>query len=390
MELSKYIKSESVELNRSAIHFANYNPRKLSDESRKTLKRGIKKFGLVGGIVVNKRTGLTVVSGHQRLSVMDELQKFPENDYRIRVDVIDVDEKQEKELNILMNNPNAQGSWDYDALARLVPDIDYQDAGLTAADLNMIGCDFLLQTEEESSIADALEDMMAPVTEQKEAEKAAKEAEFFANVHVDDVVEGKVERVTGFGAFVSVNGFDCLARISDISWGEIESVTDVLEIGKTYQFKVLKLDPANKKAAIGYKQLQPHPWDLVGDKYVEGDVIHGKVVRIVPFGAFVEVEKGIDGLVHVSQISHEFLENPTTALTIGQEIDAKILRLNPEERKMTLSIKALLPRPEREDKKDDEKGGKKSVKTTIDPDEMTSWTDDNEGGASIADLMKNN
>ena len=132
MELSKYIKSESVELNRSAIHFADYNPRKLSEESRKTLKRGIKKFGLVGGIVVNKRTGLTVVSGHQRLTVMDELQKFPENDYRIRVDVIDVDEKQEKELNILMNNPNAQGSWDYDALARLVPDINYQDAGLTA------------------------------------------------------------------------------------------------------------------------------------------------------------------------------------------------------------------------------------------------------------------
>ena len=95
MELSKYIKSESVELNRSAIRFADYNPRKLSDESRKALKRGIKKFGLVGGIVVNKRTGLTVVSGHQRLSVMDELQKFPDNDYRIRVDVIDVNEQQE-------------------------------------------------------------------------------------------------------------------------------------------------------------------------------------------------------------------------------------------------------------------------------------------------------
>ncbi len=137
MELSKYIKSESVELNRSAIHFADYNPRKLSEESRKTLKRGIKKFGLVGGIIVNKRTGLTVVSGHQRLTVMDELQKYPENDYKIRVDVIDVDEKQEKELNILLNNPNAQGSWDYDAL----------------------------------------EDMMASVTEQKEAEKAAKQME---------------------------------------------------------------------------------------------------------------------------------------------------------------------------------------------------------------------
>ena len=188
MELSKYIKSESMELNRSAIHFSDYNPRKLSDESRKTLKRGIKKFGLVGGIVVNKRTGLTVVSGHQRLSVMDELQKFPDNDYRIRVDVIDVDEKQEKELNILMNNPNAQGSWDYDALARLVPDIDYKDAGLTDADLNMIGCDFLLQTEEENSLAGALEEMMQPVTERKEAEKAARQLERAEKVaHMKDV-----------------------------------------------------------------------------------------------------------------------------------------------------------------------------------------------------------
>ncbi len=177
-----------MELNRSAIHFADYNPRKLSDESRKILKRGIKKFGLVGGIVVNKRTGLTVVSGHQRLSVMDELQKFPDNDYRIRVDVIDVDEKQEKELNILMNNPNAQGSWDYDALARLVPDIDYKDAGLTDADLNMIGCDFLLQTEEENSLAGALEEMMQPVTEQKEAEKAARQLERAEKVaHMKDV-----------------------------------------------------------------------------------------------------------------------------------------------------------------------------------------------------------
>lgn len=185
---NRYFTSESIELMRSQIHPSPYNPRKLSEESRKTLKRGIKKFGLVGGIVVNKRTGLTVVSGHQRLSVMDELQKFPENDYRIRVDVIDVDEKQEKELNILMNNPNAQGSWDYDALARLVPDIDYKDAGLTDADLNMIGCDFLLQTEEENSLAGALEEMMQPVTEQKEAEKAARQLERAEKVaHMKDV-----------------------------------------------------------------------------------------------------------------------------------------------------------------------------------------------------------
>ena len=192
MELSKYIKSESVELKRSAIRFASYNPRKISEESRKTLKRGIKKFGLVGGIVVNKRTGFTVVSGHQRLSVMDELQKYNpdthENDYRIRVDVVDMDEKSEKELNILANNPNAQGSWDYDALRELVPDIDYKDAGLTEADLNMIGCDFLLQTEEENNIAGELESMMSEVNERQEAEKAQRQIERAAKTaHMKDV-----------------------------------------------------------------------------------------------------------------------------------------------------------------------------------------------------------
>lgn len=190
MELSKYITSESVEVKRSAIHLAGYNPRKISDEAKKTLKRGIKKFGLVGGLVANKRTGMTLVSGHQRLSVMDELNKYPENDYLIRVELIDVDEKQEKELNILTNNPNAMGQWDYDALRELVPDIDWKDAGLTDIDLNLIGCDFLLQTEEENSLADALSDMMSPVTNQKEAEKATKQLEKAEKVaHMKEVKE---------------------------------------------------------------------------------------------------------------------------------------------------------------------------------------------------------
>ena len=192
MELSKYIKSESVELNRSIIRPAPYNPRVWDDEARKSIKRGIKKFGLTGGIVVNKRTGYTLVSGHLRISVMDELEKYDEqthaNDYRIRVDLIDVDEKAEKTLNIIYNNPNAQGRWNMDELARIIPDIDYKDAGLTDADLNMIGCNFLLQTEEENSLADALEEMMQPVTEKKEAEKAAKQLERAEKVaHMKDV-----------------------------------------------------------------------------------------------------------------------------------------------------------------------------------------------------------
>jgi small subunit ribosomal protein S1 len=231
---------------------------------------------------------------------------------------------------------------------------------------------------------------------EREAAKAAKEAEFFANIHVDDVVEGKVERVTSFGAFVSVNGFDCLAHVSDLSWTGVEAVTDILEIGQTYQFKVLKINEEAKKVSIGYKQLQPQPWDLAAEKYVEGDVIRGKVVRIVPFGAFVEVEKGIDGLVHVSQISHEFLENPTTVLTIGQEIDAKILKLDCAEKKMTLSIKALEPKPEVERKPraakaegEEEGKGKRAPKAKPD-DEVTEWNEGGLGGVSIADLLNKN
>ena len=228
--------------------------------------------------------------------------------------------------------------------------------------------------------------------------KAEKEAEFFANVHVGDVVEGKVERVTNFGAFVSVNGFDCLAHISDLSWSGVKNVTDVLEIGKKYEFKVLKVDEENKKVSIGYKQLQPQPWDLVADKYAEGDIVHGKVVRIVPFGAFVEIENGVDGLVHVSQISHEWLENPTSVLTIGEEIDAKILVLDPANKKMTLSIKALLPEPEvtkvRPRREGEDKGERKNRKPrqsrdNRDEDEFREWSEGGLGGASIAEMLQN-
>ncbi len=234
----------------------------------------------------------------------------------------------------------------------------------------------------------------------RDAAKAEKEAEFFANIHVDDVVEGKVERVTNFGAFVSVNGFDCLAHISDLSWSGAKNVTDVLEIGKKYQFKVLKVDEENKKVSIGYKQLQPQPWDLVAEKYAVGDVVHGKVVRIVPFGAFVEVENGVDGLVHVSQISHEWLENPTSVLNIGEEIDAKILVLEPANKKMTLSIKALLPEPEvtkvrtRRETNTEEKAERKprrarQPRENREDDEFREWTEGGIGGASIAEMLEN-
>ncbi len=234
--------------------------------------------------------------------------------------------------------------------------------------------------------------------EVKEAAKLAKEEEFFATIAVGDVVEGRVERATNFGAFVSVSGFDCLAHISDLSWTGVDAVKDVLEIGKTYQFKVLKIDKDNKKVSIGYKQLQPQPWDLAEGKYAVGDIIHGKVVRIVPFGAFVEVEKGIDGLVHVSQISHERIETPATVLNVGDEVDAKIVALDVDAKKMNLSIKAILPEPERAPRAPRNEGGEDNRKGRFTrrnsaDDELSTWSEGSISGTSIADLIasaKNN
>ena len=215
---NKYFTSESVELKRSQIKLHENNPRVISDENRKALKRGIKKFGMVGGIVVNKRTGNTLVSGHQRLSVMDELQKYnpetKENDYLIRVDLIDVEEKEEKELLILLNNPSAQGEWDYDALRELIPDIDYKDAGLTEQDLDIIGVDFHFQTEEESTIAGELDTLMEPVRAEHEAEVAQKQAERAEKVaHMKQVKEEVKQAATKAAA-----NMDAYLMLSFDSW----------------------------------------------------------------------------------------------------------------------------------------------------------------------------
>ena len=181
MELNKFFNSVTREVWRSEIRFSDYNPRTINKDGRNQLKHSIKKYGIVGGIVINSRTNNTIVGGQQKVDILDELNKYnpstKENDYRLKVEVVDIDLKTEKQLNIVLNNPNVGGQWDFNALARIVPDIDWKDAGLTDADLNMIGVDYLLQTEEESSIADALSDMLSPVTEQKEADKAAKQLE---------------------------------------------------------------------------------------------------------------------------------------------------------------------------------------------------------------------
>lgn len=220
--------------------------------------------------------------------------------------------------------------------------------------------------------------------------KAQKEAEFFGSIQEGDVVLGTPVRFSAFGAFVDVNGFDCLAHISDLSWTGCKDCAEVLEIGKNYEFKILKIDQENKRVSIGYKQLQPRPWDLVSEKYKVGDVIKGKVVRLVNFGAFVEVEKGVDGLVHISQISNQWLENPVATLEVGQEVEAKIIDINVEKEKMTLSIKALLPEIEKPAEEEKEtKGKKRKAKEVVAEaeEELREWKDNDYAGVSIAEML---
>ncbi len=174
-------------------------------------------------------------------------------------------------------------------------------------------------------------------------EKKENEKKLWENFTKGQHVTGVVKRLTDFGAFVDIGGVDGLLHISDLAWNRVKQPSDVVSEGQELELVVLNVDAAKKKIALGYKQLMPKPWDLVTEKYAVGDVITGKVVRIVPFGAFVQLESGIDGLVHISQISAHRLEKVEDALRVGDEVEAKVLEVNPDKRKISLSIKALLP-----------------------------------------------
>lgn len=230
--------------------------------------------------------------------------------------------------------------------------------------------------------------ILAAEKEARDAEIAAKEEAFFASIAENDVVTGTVARFASFGAFVVVNGFDCLAHVGDLAWTNVKNPAEVLELNKEYDFVVLRVDKENKKVAIGYKQLQPKPWETVSEKYAVGDVVTGTVVRIIPtLGAFVEIEKGVDGLVHVSQIQHEFLEDASkSSLKVGEQVDVKILAIDLEKEKINLSIKALLDAPVKEEKKEEKPKKERKAKKEND-DEMRGWTESVDSGISLGELL---
>lgn len=174
-----------------------------------------------------------------------------------------------------------------------------------------------------------------------EEEKNAKMDAFWSMIFEGAIVSGKVKRFTDFGAFVNVDGFDCLAHISDLSWNKINSPAEVLELDNTYDFMVIKFDRESNKVSLGYRQLQKKPYEYAAEKYPVGTVITGTVERIHSYGVFVSIEKGIDGLVHVSQISNNYIQNAAEVFNVGDPVTAVVT--NFDGNKITLSIKALLP-----------------------------------------------
>lgn len=182
------------------------------------------------------------------------------------------------------------------------------------------------------------------------AEKA-----LYAKFNKGEIVKGTVKRLTEFGAFVDIGGVDGLLHITDVSWIRIKHPKDVLTENQEIEVRIKNVDPEKKKVSLEYKQLQPRPWDLVSEKYHEGDVVEGKVVRIAPFGAFVELEPMVDGLVHISQVTNRRIEKVEDVLAEGDAVNAKILEVNPEKKRISLSIRALMEpakteRPEREER----------------------------------------
>lgn len=171
------------------------------------------------------------------------------------------------------------------------------------------------------------------------AEKAAKQKELFEKIAVGMKVEGKVKNVTDFGAFVDLGGADGLLHISEMSWGRVDNPKKLLKNGDA--ITVLIKDIQGEKVALSLKFDDQNPWLTASEKYAIGNVVTGKVARMTDFGAFVELEPGVDALLHVSQISREHVEKPADVLKVGQEITAKVVDFNEADKKISLSVKAL-------------------------------------------------
>ena len=173
-------------------------------------------------------------------------------------------------------------------------------------------------------------------------EEAAKKKEIWGKLEVGSIVKGTVRRLADFGAFVDIGGVDGLVHVTDLSWGRVKHPSDVVKPGDVIDVKILNVDPEKERISLSYKQTQPRPWTVAGEKYPVGSVVEGKVVRITTFGAFVELEPGLDGLVHISQCALTRIAKVEDAVNVGDVVRVKVLDVNTEAKRISLSIREVL------------------------------------------------
>src|ERR687887_400570 len=185
-----------------------------------------------------------------------------------------------------------------------------------------------------------------------EEERKEQRQQILDKLQPGDVVEGQISNIVDFGAFVDLDGMDGLIHISELSWSHVNHPSEVLEIGQTVKVKVLDIDRERQRISLGLKQTQSDPWQQVLESYSEGDVVQGRVTKVVTFGAFVEILPGVEGLVHISELAQHHVENPREVVAQGDVVNVKIIEVDAERRRLSLSLKrveegeVLQPRPE--------------------------------------------
>ncbi len=179
-----------------------------------------------------------------------------------------------------------------------------------------------------------------------EQERAEQRQKFLETVKEGDQVEGLVKNLTDFGAFVDLSGMDGLLHITDMSWGRINHPSEMLTIGQSVKVQILEVNREKERVSLGLKQLQPNPWEDIENRYPVGQTVAGKITKLVPYGAFVEVEEGVEGLIHVSELSWtKRITRPSDVLDMGQEVQAVVLGINKDEQKISLGVRQLEPNP---------------------------------------------
>ncbi len=218
-----------------------------------------------------------------------------------------------------------------------------------------------------------------------EKERAAKKEETLAALEEGQTVEGTVTKLVDFGAFIDLGGIEGLLHISEMSWGRIESPSEVLSEGEKVEVKVLGVNKEEERISLGLKQLLPDPWEEFADKHYEGEVIEGKITKLVDFGAFMEVEKGIEGLIHISQLSHRHVKTADEVVNVGDVKEAKIINIDADQERVGLSLKELEEKPE--PKKESSSSSQSSNKGSSSSSKSSSDDSSSSGGATIREIV---